>query len=342
MAFIEEIAGYILKYAPKYNICVVSPIIAQAILESAMGTSYKAGFHNYFGLKYRTNRCPSSTGKFLDKSSEQNPDGSYKGITDFWFAFPNMEAGVIGYFDFINISNYKNLKGVTDPLQYLQCIKADKYASSQDYVINNMNVISKYNLIKYDEMLNKSDSKKVYKFNVHAGHNPDGKKACGAIGLLKESTEARNVKNLLIEKLNKKGFIAYDCTCDDGKDQSDVLKKIVNKCNANEVDLDISIHFNSGADDRVGNGKSTGTEVLVYSKTSKSYNVAKVICDSICKMGFKNRGIKLRPDLYVLKHTKAPACLIEVCFVDDKDDYLIYDCNEVVDQIVDALVNYYK
>ena len=26
------------------------------------------------------------------------------------------------------------------------------------------------------------------KYNVHAGHNPDGKKACGAVGLIKEST----------------------------------------------------------------------------------------------------------------------------------------------------------
>lgn len=32
------------------------------------------------------------------------------------------------------------------------------------------------------------------KINVHAGHNPDGKVSCGAIGLIKESTEAKKVK----------------------------------------------------------------------------------------------------------------------------------------------------
>ena len=32
------------------------------------------------------------------------------------------------------------------------------------------------------------------KINVHAGHNPDGKIACGAVGLIRESTEARKVK----------------------------------------------------------------------------------------------------------------------------------------------------
>ena len=32
--FIDSIAGYIKKYAAAYNVCVFSPIIAQAILES--------------------------------------------------------------------------------------------------------------------------------------------------------------------------------------------------------------------------------------------------------------------------------------------------------------------
>lgn len=31
------------------------------------------------------------------------------------------------------------------------------------------------------------------KINIHAGHNEDGKIACGAIGIIKESTEARRV-----------------------------------------------------------------------------------------------------------------------------------------------------
>ena len=31
--------------------------------------------------------------------------------------------------------------------------------------------------------------------NIHAGHNPDNKVACGAIGLIKESTGNREVKN---------------------------------------------------------------------------------------------------------------------------------------------------
>lgn len=51
--FIDSIAGYIKEYAAAYNVCVFSPIIAQAILESNKGTSELAvNAHNYFGLKY--------------------------------------------------------------------------------------------------------------------------------------------------------------------------------------------------------------------------------------------------------------------------------------------------
>ena len=63
--FIAEIAKYVQKYAPQYGIAVCSPIIAQACLESAYGTSKKAKHHNYFGLKYRANRVTCNKGYLL-------------------------------------------------------------------------------------------------------------------------------------------------------------------------------------------------------------------------------------------------------------------------------------
>ena len=51
--------------------------------------------------------------------------------------------------------------------------------------------------------------------NVHAGHNPDGKVACGAIGIIRESTEARNVKNEVIRQLKGLGHtcLLYTSRC---------------------------------------------------------------------------------------------------------------------------------
>lgn len=150
--FIKAIAELVQKYAPSYGIEVVSPIIAQAVLESGYGTSELAvNAHNYFGLKYREGRCKTCIGIYNKIGSEQNADGSYTSSAMKWCKFDNMENGVIGYFDFTNISNYQNLKGVTDPRQYLENIKADGYAMSLKYVDNLMRVIEKWNLTKYDK-----------------------------------------------------------------------------------------------------------------------------------------------------------------------------------------------
>lgn len=170
--------------------------------------------------------------------------------------------------------------------------------------------------------------------NVHAGHNPDGKIACGAVGFLRESTEARRVKDEVISRLRQLGHTVYDCTCDNGISKKDNLNKIVNACNARSVDLDVSIHFNSGAKDSVGNGKTTGTEVLIFDNTSKSKPYAEKVCAAIAELGFRNRGIKIRPDLRVLKDTKASSMLIECCFVDDRDDAQLYECQKMAGAIV--------
>lgn len=149
--FIGQIAPYVQQIAPKYGIACNSAVIGQACLESAYGTSNKAKYHNYFGLKYREGRLTCNSGTFTDSSKEQNADGSYKNITTKWYKFENMGLGVEGYFQFIDIPNYKNLKGVTDPQTYLENIKNDKYATSKDYVKNVMSVVNKYGLTKYDK-----------------------------------------------------------------------------------------------------------------------------------------------------------------------------------------------
>ena len=152
-AFIEKIAPLHIKYAKKYGFKLVSAGIAQACLESGYGTSYKAGYHNYHGLKYRENRVNCNKGYFYDGGSEQNADGTYTPLpnTTTWYTFENMEKAVEGYYQFINIPAYAKVKAATDPLVYLQEIKKVGYASSLNYVENVYNVIKNWNLTSYDE-----------------------------------------------------------------------------------------------------------------------------------------------------------------------------------------------
>lgn len=172
------------------------------------------------------------------------------------------------------------------------------------------------------------------RINVHAGHNPDGKTACGAIGFIRESTEARKVKDAVVSQLRQLGHTVYDCTCENGTGQADVLAKIVSACNAHSVDLDVSIHFNAGAKDSTGNGKTTGTEVLVYDGAGRAAQAAGRVCAGIASLGFRDRGVKVNKNLYFLKKTKAPAMLVECCFVDDRDDVQLYDCQKMAEAIV--------
>lgn len=172
-------------------------------------------------------------------------------------------------------------------------------------------------------------------FNVHAGHNPDGKIACGAIGYLKESTENRKIKDEVIRLLRLLGHTVYDCTVDDGINENDNLAKIVQKCNAHKVDVDLSIHLNAAAK-KVKDGKTTGVESYVYSMNSASVPYATRITNAIAELGFTNRGVQAK-QFYVIRKTNAPAVLVECLFCDDPDDVAIYDYKSIAEAIVFGL-----
>lgn len=185
------------------------------------------------------------------------------------------------------------------------------------------------------------------KINIHAGHNPEGKIACGAIGILNESREARIIKDKVIQLLRAAGHDVLDCTVDNGVSQGDVLRKIVEKCNSRLADLDVSIHLNSGRNDYVGDGSIGGTEVFIYSldPSNKAAIVyGKSIVEKIGDLGFRIRDdaipdhIKTDSQLYVLRNTKAPALLVECCFVDDKDDADLYNADKMAQAIADGVI----
>jgi len=146
--FVDDIAKYVQKYAGSYGISVHSPIIAQAILESGWGKSrLAADYHNYFGMKCGT----KWTGPSVNMTTqEEYTAGTLATIKDNFRVYDNMENGVKGYFEFIQLSRYENLKGITDPQKYIETIKNDGYATSSTYVNSLMQIIKLYNLTSYD------------------------------------------------------------------------------------------------------------------------------------------------------------------------------------------------
>lgn len=146
--FINEIGYIIQEEAKKRGYKVCSPIIAQACLESNYGVSQLASrWHNYFGMK-----CGSSwKGKSINLSTkEEYTQGTLTTIRDNFRVYNSMEDGVKGYFDFINVKRYENLKSASTPREYLTRIKNDGYATSSSYVQSNMNVINRHDLQRFD------------------------------------------------------------------------------------------------------------------------------------------------------------------------------------------------
>jgi N-acetylmuramoyl-L-alanine amidase len=151
------------------------------------------------------------------------------------------------------------------------------------------------------------------KICVVAGHTMKGK-GTGASKYINESTENRVVSKLVVEYLKKAGHEVDYYAIDEA---TDYLAKQVNFANKKKYDLVVQIHFNAGG--------GTGTETLYKTSTGKKY--AEQVTKSLGKL-YKQRGAKVRTDLYWLNKTNAPAILVEVCFVDSTTDTNIYNANK--------------
>jgi N-acetylmuramoyl-L-alanine amidase len=165
------------------------------------------------------------------------------------------------------------------------------------------------------------------KIVISSGH---GKYVRGAVGYIDEVQEARRVVPKVAEYLRIRAVETTIFNDDVSHTQSENLKRIVDFHNAQQRDLDISVHFNAYKD----TVEPMGCECLYISQSDLAANVVQKICAA---SRLKIRGAKKRTDLYFLNNTDEPAILIEVCFVDSRTDVELY--NTHFDEICAAIVN---
>ena len=169
------------------------------------------------------------------------------------------------------------------------------------------------------------------KVAIVPGHTLTGK-GTGAVRYIDEGKENRILTDLIVKWLKQGGATVYTGKIDKS---SNYLAEQCQIANKQDVDLAVQIHFNAN--------KTTinpmGTETIYKTNNGKVY--AERVNKKLSTI-FKNRGAKLDVrGLYWLSHTKAPAILIEVCFVDSKadTDYYIKNKNTVAKLIAEGILN---
>ncbi len=160
--FIDTLKPLIVKYAGgKY---CVECILAQAILESAWGKSQLAKkYNNFFGMK--TGRGWKGEKAVLSTKEEIN--GELFTVTGNFRAYPDIESGIAGYFDFIKSKRYANLKETNNYVDYATKLKEDGWATSSGYTKSLINIVETYLLKVGDAPIASSNRDD---FNIIAGY----------------------------------------------------------------------------------------------------------------------------------------------------------------------------
>jgi N-acetylmuramoyl-L-alanine amidase len=138
---------------------------------------------------------------------------------------------------------------------------------------------------------------------------------------LDEVDQARRVVSALTEALRKRrGFEVDEVHDDHSTEQQQNLDWLVGQHNKRERELDISVHLN--ACDPPTDGMR-GTECFYQTQSELAGLVSAAIAGAA---GITDRGAKYG-NFFFLSHTNRPALLIEICFVDAREDCMAYEAN---------------
>ena len=159
------------------------------------------------------------------------------------------------------------------------------------------------------------------KIYIDQGHNPNNPNAGAEAFGIREQDITYEVGILLADLLRRSGN--YDVRlarstpeASIGSSNSESLRFRVNDANAWGADYYISIHANTAFSPDV-----SGTEAFAYTEPSRAFTLGEDILVGISETtGLRNRGMKTRTNLYVLKRTNMPSVLVELGFMTNRGD----------------------
>ncbi|MGL5149808.1 MAG: N-acetylmuramoyl-L-alanine amidase [Clostridium sp.] len=169
--------------------------------------------------------------------------------------------------------------------------------------------------------------KKINTLAIDIGHNNVVDR--GAVGIKYEDELNYQVGNRLLERLGGTNIKVIRCTPEKPTSLKNSLSQRCAKANQGGADLFISIHHNACPG-------GYGCEGLCI-PGGIAEEALKEILKEISKLGLRNRGIKDRRDLYVIRNTSMPALVVECAFVDSEKDMEGYNPVAIGDAIFDGL-----
>lgn len=164
------------------------------------------------------------------------------------------------------------------------------------------------------------------KIYIDQGHNPENPNAGAEGNGLREQTITYRVGQELAELLRANPDFEVRLsrptpTTSLGNSNSTSLQARVNDANAWGADYFISIHTNAS-----DNPSATGVEAFSYSRPSRAFSLGEDIVEELSEAtGLRDRGMKVRPGLYVLRRTNMPAVLVEIGFISNPSDAALMD-----------------
>ena len=164
----------------------------------------------------------------------------------------------------------------------------------------------------------KSMAIKIY---IDQGHNPQNPNAGAEGSGLREQDIVFKVGIELASLLRSNPNFDVrlsrpDANTQIGTSNSTSLRLRVNEANAWGADYFISLHTNASS-----LPAATGSEAFAYSSPSAAFSLGEDILYWLNRTtGLKNRGMKVRTNLYVLRKTQMPAVLVELGFITNEND----------------------
>lgn len=179
--------------------------------------------------------------------------------------------------------------------------------------------------------------KKILLISGHGAGDPGATATYGST-TYKEATETIVMVKKIKQKLkNRKVQIdIYPMSRNAYED----LKAGKLKKNFANYDYVLEVHFNAFKQDTNGDGVNKGTEIFIPAHADAK--IATNIVNNVAKIGLNNREVKEvnYSVIYRAKTSGTDAALLEVCFIDDKDDMNIYLSNKdaIAERIATALI----